>query len=163
MILTNTAFKTGSDICGFNGNTNPELCRRWLQLGAFYPFSRSHNGYGSSDQDPGYFAEIGHPEVTNSAVESLRIRYQMLHYLYTGMFISHTRGDPLVQSVMVLNPHNSNVLKYDHLYMLGESVLVAPFLNIVSQQICLNRNIIFSFCRINNTMMWTLSKVFGTR
>ena len=85
---------SGSDICGFNGNTDAEMCQRWMELGAFYPFSRNHNAIGNIEQDPGAFG----PEVAESSKNALLIRYTLLPYLYTLFYHHNTRGDTVVRA-----------------------------------------------------------------
>lgn len=42
----------GPDTCGFNGDSDQDLCYRWTQLSTWYPFSRNHSTIGSTRQEP---------------------------------------------------------------------------------------------------------------
>ncbi|CAG2107310.1 unnamed protein product, partial [Medioppia subpectinata] len=118
----------GPDICGFGDNTTPELCKRWHQLGAFYPFSRNHNAIGNIDQDPAVWIERGHPEVTEAAINSLGLRYKLLPYMYTLFFKAHTIGQTVARPVFHEFPTDSNTYGIDEQFMLGSALLISPFL-----------------------------------
>ncbi|NWI58669.1 MGA protein, partial [Calyptomena viridis] len=87
---------TGADICGFFADSTYELCARWMELGAFYPYSRNHNGKGYKRQDPvawnSTFEELSR--------EVLRLRYRLLPHLYTLMHEAHARGSTVVRPLL---------------------------------------------------------------
>ena len=114
----------GADICGFNGNTTVELCNRWVQLGAFYPFSRNHNTDNGIDQDP---VSLGEPVIT-SARNALNIRYRLLPYLYTLMVKAHRDGSPAVRSMLMNYPTDRKTFALDNQFMWGTDLLVLPVL-----------------------------------
>ncbi|CAG2105630.1 unnamed protein product [Medioppia subpectinata] len=119
----------GADICGFFNETTPELCRRWLQLGAFYTFSRSHNEINPSDQDPAVWIERGHPEVTNAAINALNLRYTLLPYLYTLFYRSHTMGQTVARPLVHEFPTDTNTYEIQEQFMWGRDLLISPFLH----------------------------------
>ncbi|XP_061049452.1 sucrase-isomaltase, intestinal [Eubalaena glacialis] len=116
----------GADICGFVAETTEELCRRWMQLGAFYPFSRNHNADGYEHQDPAFFGP--NSLLVNSSRHYLNIRYTLLPFLYTLFYKAHMFGETVARPVLHEFYEDTNSWIEDTQFLWGPSLLITPVL-----------------------------------
>ncbi|KAF5914482.1 hypothetical protein HPG69_016433 [Diceros bicornis minor] len=115
---------TGADICGFFGDAEYEMCVRWMQLGAFYPFSRNHNTFGTRRQDP--VAWNSTFEMISRKV--LQTRYTLLPYLYSLMHKAHVEGSTVVRPLLHEFTADNETWEIDGQFMLGPAILISPVL-----------------------------------
>ncbi|XP_023562027.1 sucrase-isomaltase, intestinal [Octodon degus] len=116
----------GADICGFVANTTEELCRRWMQLGAFYPFSRNHNADGYEHQDPAFFGQDS--QLVKSSRHYLTIRYTLLPFLYTLFYKAHVYGETVARPFLHEFYEDTNSWIEDTQFLWGPALLITPVL-----------------------------------
>ncbi|XP_068764111.1 lysosomal alpha-glucosidase-like isoform X5 [Struthio camelus] len=114
----------GADICGFSGSTSEELCTRWMQLGAFYPFARNHNTQNEKAQDPTVFS----PAARTAMKDVLLTRYSLLPFLYTLFHRAHLQGDTVARPLFFEFPQDVTTYGIDRQFLWGRSLLVTPVL-----------------------------------
>ncbi|KAL2827223.1 glycosyl hydrolases family 31-domain-containing protein [Aspergillus cavernicola] len=113
----------GSDTCGFADNTDMELCNRWMQLSAFFPFYRNHNILGAISQEAYTWASV-----IDASKSAMTIRYQLLPYLYTLFYHAHTAGHTVMRALAWEFPNDPSLASADRQFLLGPSILVIPVL-----------------------------------
>ncbi|KAE8441776.1 hypothetical protein EG329_004334 [Mollisiaceae sp. DMI_Dod_QoI] len=113
----------GVDTCGFNGNTDEELCNRWMQLSAFFPFYRNHNTLSAISQEPYRWASVAEASKT-----AMKIRYTLLPYIYTTFYLAHSTGSTVVRALPWEFPNDPTLAAVDNQFMFGDSLLITPVL-----------------------------------
>ena len=111
---------TGSNVWGYSGNTTPELCTRWAQVGSFYPFMRNHYQNNKSPQEFYIFDKQFQDGIKNS----LSQRYSLLRYIYTWLYKSSIDGDPTIRHMMYDYPNIEQMVHNEDSFMIGKGIRV---------------------------------------
>ncbi|KIK64069.1 glycoside hydrolase family 31 protein [Collybiopsis luxurians FD-317 M1] len=114
----------GADTCGFNGNTDEELCARWMEMSAFVPFMRNHNEKGALSQEP-YRWE----NVANASRTAISVRYSLLPYWMTLFANASMQGTPPVRALWYEFPTEPELFGLDKQFLVGGDLLVTPVLS----------------------------------
>ncbi|MFV0564989.1 MAG: glycoside hydrolase family 31 protein [Flavobacteriaceae bacterium] len=112
----------GSDIGGFAEQPNGELYTRWIQLGAFHPFFRTHSSGDHGEQEPWSFD----PEVTNIVRKFIELRYQLLPYIYTTFYQYAQDNIPMLKSLVLFDQDDMQTHHRTDEFVCGNHLLVCP-------------------------------------
>jgi alpha-glucosidase len=119
--LSGEAF-VGSDVGGFMGRGNGELLTRSYQVSFLAPFCRNHKNIDSYDQEPWRFGKYYEDIIR----KYLKLRYQLLPFLYTTLEEAHRTGVPLFRPLVLNYQDDSSTYNLDDQFMVGNDLLVAP-------------------------------------
>jgi len=112
----------GADVGGFQGECGPELFARWIQLGTFTPFFRVHSDKNTRSQEPWSFG----PEIERIAKKAIRLRYELLPYIYSEFRQACETGLPVMRPLILDFQDDPNVCCINDQFMFGCAIMAAP-------------------------------------
>ena len=113
---------TTHDVAGFSGGpSTPELYQRWIELGAFTPFFRTHDG-NERDQNWRFDRD---PATLASFRRFARIHDAIRPELEAAAAVAAETGAPMVRALLLDHPADRETWPISDQYLLGE-FLVAP-------------------------------------
>ncbi|PYS61730.1 MAG: alpha-glucosidase, partial [Acidobacteria bacterium] len=115
------------------------------------PFFRNHHAIDGYDQEPWRFGKYYEGIIR----KYLKLRYQLLPFLYTTLEEAHRTGVPLFRPLMLNYQDDSSTYNLDDQFMVGDDLLVAPIVkpDLTSRLVYLPKGIWYDF--------WTNKKYDG--
>ena len=113
----------GHDLGGHQqtGGNDPEIYLRWMQYGVFTPIFRTH-----ATNWPGIERRIWKYPNFPLLLETVRLRYALMPYIYTACRQAYDTGVSLCRPLYYEWPEESNAYLFEDEYMFGDDILVAP-------------------------------------
>lgn len=107
-------------MCGYKDD---ELTTRWLQFGVFSPIMRLHSSNGHfNGKEPWNYNVISEAVMKRY----LRLRHELIPYLYTMNYYASKKGQPLVRPMYYLEPETAEAYKAANEYYFGTELIVCP-------------------------------------
>ena len=106
---------------GFHGHPSDQNYARWIEFGAFTPIFRVHGEYEQKRQPWRYG-----PIAERAATHAIRLRYELLPYVYSYAWHDHTAGVGLVRPLTFGWPDDPKVRNDSGAWLFGQWLLVSP-------------------------------------
>ncbi|XP_022867674.1 uncharacterized protein LOC111387351 [Olea europaea var. sylvestris] len=106
---------SGPDIGGFGRDATSKLLRRWMGVGAMFPFCRGHSSKDTIDHEPWYFGK----ECEEVCRLALMRRYRLLPHIYNLFYLSHTLGIPVATPTFFADPKDMKLRTQEDSFLLG--------------------------------------------
>lgn len=121
--FANAYNRTSMDNTATHNPLFQELYVRWMQFGTFCPMMRSHGT--EVYKEIYHYGNPGEP-VYDALLSSIRLRYQLLPYIYSHSWQVSKNDDSFMRALMMDFADDSNVWDNNREFMFGRSLLVAP-------------------------------------